>query len=121
MAGTTTSTQTKGLVIVIIIMAAAVRLLCQMTWPAFGDIIYFTGRDFFDWAMVFALGCLVNGWIIHVVKIMLALAIYNLVKPLFIDPSKLEFFEYGWFFFCLLLTIIHYVFKSIKDIHPKHT
>lgn len=74
----------------------------------FSDAIYFIGRDLFEIVALYLLSKQTNNALVRrLLLFCLSLSVYNIVKPLFVDVTKLDYFEYIGFFIGLI-----YVFKA---------
>jgi hypothetical protein len=105
-----TASQTKSMVghkKVILIAAVVIRLISQM--QTYSDTFYFIGRDLFDVGMMYLVCSFSKGLFKHIMFFFLGIAIWNLIEPLFMSPTKNHLSEYIYFVAGLILTIIEYV------------
>lgn len=95
---------------VILALAVIIRILSQM--QTYSDTIYFVGRDLFDVGMMYLVCSFSKGFFKHMMFFFLGIAIWNLIEPLFMSPTKDHPSEYLYFLVGLNFTIIEYVVTS---------
>ena len=90
----------------LVYIAIAVRVLTNM--QPFSDALYFIGRDLFEIVALYLLSKQTNNELTRrILLFCCSLCVYNIVKPLLIDVTKIDYFEYIGF----IIGIV-YVFKT---------
>lgn len=76
-----------------------------------GDDAYFVGVHLFDTFALFTLQHYAKGFEKKLLMFFCGMAFYNLVKPLFADPTVDSFADYFYFITGILFISIQYVFQ----------
>lgn len=92
---------------IIILTAVLIRVLSQAL-P--GDAIYFIGRDWFDFLVMIALVSFTAGLLRSFLSFMTGIAFYNLIEPVFTDPTVFDIREYIGFTIGLIFFLIQLIY-----------
>lgn len=86
----------------LILLAISIRVLTNI--QTFSDYLYFAGRDIFECLIMLILSKYINSKPIKDLLYMcIGLSLWNALKPLFVDVTKHDYFEYLGFVIGLVL------------------
>lgn len=76
----------------LILIAIAIRFATNL--QGFSDYLYFVGRDVFEAVALYVLSKQTKGALSALCEYCIWLCVWNILKPLFFDVTKHDYFEY---------------------------
>lgn len=104
---------------IFILIIILIRLFTQMQTAS--DGLYFVGRDILECGLIYVMAMDSEGIFRRFMFFMFGLAFWNLIEPLFIDPTEFHLSEYYYFIAGFILMLIEpIIFKYVKHRIKRH-